>query len=91
MIFLFFSLFQIIFARKNTHEIVSGSEIFSENNLDGEKIYEQLRFNATCDELSLDLAAQCEVRLCIKNYNNHTLRLFLSKYIPENINKSENK
>ena len=69
MIFLFTFAFQMIFAQKNTHEIFSGSERFSKNILDLERINEQLRFNATCDELSLNLAVKCETRLKIINYD----------------------
>ena len=66
MIFLVFCAFQSIFAQKNTHKIVSDSDGFAEKILDAERVFGQLRFNATCDELSLDLAAQCETRLRIE-------------------------
>ena len=65
MILLFFFAFQIIFAQENTHEILSGSERFPEKIFDAERVLGQLRFNANCDELSLNLAAQCETRLLI--------------------------
>lgn len=59
MIFLFCFAFQTILAQKNT-VIISGSKGLYENNLNAQRVVGQPRFNASCDEFSLHLAAQCE-------------------------------
>ena len=65
MIFLFFFPFQIIFAQNNTHQNLLDLDGFQKNILDKERSVGQPRFNETCDELFLDLAAKCEARLKI--------------------------
>ena len=62
MIFLLFFPFQTIFAQKNTHETILDLDGFQKNILDKDRSVGQPRFNATCDELSLNLAAKCEER-----------------------------
>ena len=83
MIFLFCFAFQTILAQKNT-VIISGSKGLYENNLNAQRVVGQPRFNASCDEFSLHLAAQCEAWSKILIIIGYIIYIISKKYLSQN-------